>query len=281
MRVGVNPLRDSMAPDKAPKVVAAVITHLPNQIGYHKKRLAIVKACLQSMRENAGMKCDVMVWDNGSCNELKDWLVSSYHPSYMMLSPNIGKGSAKAGILRMFPENTMVGISDDDMLFYPGWLDEQVKLIRHFPNVGAVSGYPCRRMIKNNSSTLKWADENGAAVTIGRSIPDEWEIDYAVSIEYDPQEWLDFTKDDTDTMIEYLGVKAYATAHHCQAVYVAGRVVGLTNWDSMAAAAEGPWDEAIDQAGMLRLATVERMSRHMGNIIDPKLKSELESMGLL
>lgn len=280
MRIGVNPLRNSMAPNKAPKVVAAVITHLPNQIGYHKERLAIVKACLNSMRENASMKCAVMVWDNGSCNELKDWLVSNYRPEYLVLSPNIGKGSAKAGILRMFPADTIVGISDDDMLFYRGWLDDAVKLIKHFPNVGAVSGYPCRRMMKNNISTLKWAEENGAVITNGRSIPDEWETDYAVSVEQDPEEWLDFTRDDLDTLIEYQGVKAYATAHHCQAVYVAGRVASLATWDSMAAAAEGPWDEAIDQAGMLRLATMERMSRHMGNIIDPKLRSELESMEL-
>lgn len=281
MRVGVNPLRNSMAPDKAPKIVASVITHLPNQIGYHKERLAIVKACLNSMRENAGMKCAVMVWDNGSCNELKDWLLSNFRPTYLVLSPNIGKGSAKAGILRMFHEDTIVGISDDDMLFYKGWLDDAVKLIKHFPNVGAVSGYACRRMMKNNISTLKWAEENGTVITNGRSIPDEWETDYAVSVEQDPEEWLDFTKDDLDTSIEYQGVKAYATAHHCQAVYVAGRVASLAAWDSMAAAAEGPWDEAIDQAGMLRLATMERMSRHMGNIIDPKLRSELESMGLL
>jgi len=281
MRVGVNPLRYSMAPDKAPKVVAAVITHLPNQSGYHKERLAIVKACLNSMRENARMECAMMVWDNGSCDELKDWLVKQYRPTSLVLSPNIGKGSARTGILRMFPENTIVGISDDDMLFYPGWLDEQVKLIKHFPNVGAVTGYPCRKMMKNNTSTLKWADENACVITKGRSIPDEWETDYAVSVEYDPQEWLDFTKEDLDTLIEYQGVKAYATAHHCQAVYVAGRVAPMTSWDSMASAADGPWDEAIDQAGMLRLATVDRLCRHMGNSIDPKLKAELENKGLL
>jgi hypothetical protein len=277
----MNPLRNAIAPDKVPKVVAAVITHLPNQSGYHKERLRIVKACLNSMRENAGMKCAVMVWDNGSCDELKDWLMNHYRPTYLMLSPNIGKGSAKAALLRIFPESTIVGISDDDMLFYRGWLDEQVKLIKHFPNVGAVSGYPCRRMMKNNTSTLKWADENGCMITKGRSIPDEWEIDYAASVEQNPDEWLDFTKEDQDVMIEYQGVKAYATAHHCQAVYVAGRVAPLTAWDSMAAAAEGPWDEAIDQAGMLRLATVDRLCRHMGNSIDPKLKAELESMELL
>jgi hypothetical protein len=281
MRVGLNPLRNAIAPDKVPKVVAAVITHLPNQSGYHKERLAIVKACLNSMRENAGMKCAVMVWDNGSCDELKEWLVKQYRPTSLVLSPNIGKGSARTCILRMLPESTIVGISDDDMLFYPGWLDEQVKLIKHFPNVGAVSGYPCRRMMKNNTSTLKWADENGCNITKGRSIPDEWEMDYAESVELNPQEWTDFTKDDLDVLIEYQGVKAYATAHHCQAVYVAGRVAQLAAWDSMAVTVEGPRDEEIDQAGMLRLATVDRLCRHMGNVIDPKLKAELGEMGLL
>ena len=281
MRIGLNPLRNSAAPEKSSKIIAAVITHLPNQVGYHKERLRIVQSCLLSMRENAGLHCAIMVWDNGSCNELREWLVKQYRPTYLVLSPNIGKGSARTCMLRMFPEETIIGISDDDMLFYRGWLDEQVKLIRHFPNVGAVSGYPCRKMMKNNAATLNFAKENGCVIKVGRFIPDEWEFDYAESVQLDPQDFLKQTVEDQDTMIEYQGVKAYATAHHCQAVYVAGRVASLSSWDGLAAAPEAPWDEAIDQAGMLRLATAERYSRHMGNMIDPKLRSELAEMELL
>lgn len=281
MRTGMNPLRNSAAPAKAPGVIATVITHLPNQTGYHKERLAIVKGSLLSMRENAGIKCAILVWDNGSCDELRDWLINKYRPTYLMLVPNIGKGAAKAGILRTFPPETIIGISDDDMLFYRGWLDEQVKLIHHYPNVGAVTGYPCRSMMKNNGSTLSWAKENSCEIKTGRFMPDEWEIDYAESTGMDPQAWLEETQRDLDTLIEYQGMKAYATAHHCQAVYIAGKMAPLTAWDSMAAAAEGPWDEAIDKAGLLRLATVERLCRHMGNSIDPKLRKELEGMGLL
>lgn len=282
MRVGVNPLRHSVAPVNAPDVVAAVITHLPELTGYHKERLAIVKACLNSMRDNAGIRCSILVWDNGSCEALKEWLRDHYHAQFQMWGPNIGKSSAKAAILRMFPPETIVGISDDDMLFYPGWLDEQVKLACAFPNVGTVTGYPCRSMMQHNESTLAWARTCGEAkIETGQFIPDEWEIDYAVSTGMDPQSWLAEIKKKQDTRIEYRGMKAYATSHHCQAIYPAGQVAPLTAWDKMATAGELVWDEAIDRAGLLRLATVDRLSEHMGNHIDPKLEGKLKEMGLL
>lgn len=281
MRVGVNPLRNSAAPVKAPGVVAAVITHLPELTGYHKERLAIVKACLNSMRDNAGMRCSILVWDNGSCGELREWLIRSFHAQYLMWAPNAGKGAAKSAILRMFPAETLVSISDDDMLFFPGWLYEQVKLARAFPNVGAVTGYPCRSMMQHNKATLAWAKEAGCRVETGRFIPEEWEVEYAESLGMNVESFLEENQKKEETRIEYQGMLAYAGAHHCQALYPAGRVAPLARWDGMASGGELPWDEAIDQAGLLRLATMDRLCTHMGNKIDPKLEADLKGMGLL
>jgi glycosyltransferase involved in cell wall biosynthesis len=243
--------------------------------------MKIVRACLSSMRKHAGMDCNILIWDNGSCDELNQWMEQEYKPDYLVFSPNIGKDSARAAILNIFPEETIIGISDDDMLFYPGWLDEQVKILKHFPNVGVVSGYPCRAMMQNNENTLKWAKENGCTIKEGRFIPNEWEFDYAVSVQENPIDWIYYTKQRQDTIIEYQGMQAYATSHHCQAVHVAGRVRGLAKWDGRSISNEKPWDQSIDKAGMLRLATVQRLSRHMGNVIDPKLEEELTEMKLL
>jgi hypothetical protein len=72
MRVGRNPLTNQMT-DGLPDLVMSVITHLPNEMGYHERRMDVIKACLLSMR-NGAPKIPVTVWDNGSCSRLTNWL---------------------------------------------------------------------------------------------------------------------------------------------------------------------------------------------------------------
>jgi hypothetical protein len=44
---------------------------------------------------------------------------------------------------------------------------------------------------------------------------------------------------------------------------------------------EKPFDIAIDNAGLLQLTTANRYSRHIGNMIDHKVISDLIGMGLM
>lgn len=282
MRVGLNPLRHKKAPAAAPKNVAAVITHLPeDNSDYHKSRLPIVKACLQSMRAGAP-NVPVMVWDNGSGSELREWLIETYKPDYLTLSPNTGKTAAKYAIFRSFGPKTIVGLSDDDMLFYPGWFAAQREIIEHFPeNVVCVTGYPCRFMFRvATTSTVRWGAANGK-ISYGRWLPDEWEADFAVSIGMSGPKYLEQTAPLKDIRLEYKGMTVYATAHHCQFIAVAGRFAPHIKLDGQATGDEIYIDRDIDFAGGLRLATTQRYARHMGNRIDDKLRDELTQMGLL
>lgn len=279
MRRGINPLYRVSAPDHLPSMVASVITHLPNRVGYHAQRLEIVKACLVSMR-NGAAGIPVMVWDNGSCGELRMWLRDVYHPEYLVLSPNVGKSSARASIVHMFPPETIIGISDDDMLFYPDWMYAHLALLDGFPNVGAVSGWPVRVSFGwGNENTIAWAHKNGA-VECGRFIADDQERDYAVSVGMDEHSHAERTAAKQDVMITYNGLWAYAEAQHCQFMAYAGRIAQFCGYSNQAMGTEIPFDNAIDGAGLLRLTTIGRYTWHMGNIIDDGLRAELNRMGL-
>src|SRR3990167_4274666 len=133
MRVGHNPLTGQrVAP--MPDIVGIVITHLPSLTqGYHARRLEIVQTCLNSMRNGAGRDLPICVYDDGSVPELIDWLQNDFRPEYLIQSPNHGKSSARTGAVRMFPADTVVCVRDDDMLYYPGWLEPQLELLRAFP----------------------------------------------------------------------------------------------------------------------------------------------------
>lgn len=279
MRVGMNPNRKLTAAKWSPIVVSA-ITYLPNLEGYHARRLEVVQVCLTSMRKHADMEHTFLVWDSGSCQELTDWLVYDFKPDILIQSAlNLGKNSARTSIVRMLPPETIVTCSDDDMLFYPGWLSRQVELLRGFPNVSAVTGYPVRTSFRwGNEKTLRWAKKN-ATVTKGRYLPDVWERDFAVSVGRDAETHIKATETELDTLIEYNGLKAYATSHHCQFIGYTETIASVSGYDGMAMGDERPFDIALDSVG-LRLATTERLSRHMGNIIHDELRNEITEMRL-
>lgn len=275
MRVGQNPNRNATVTGYAPVIIAA-ITHLPNMHGYHERRFEVIRASLETMRANAGETHQVMIWDNGSCTEFRDWLVHEYRPDYLMTSPNIGKASARAGIIRALPPLTVVGVADDDIYYYPGWLTAQIELLHGFPNVGQVSGCPIRTQARwGNAKTLQWAQQN-ARLEWGKHIPEDYERDFCAGIGRDYEWHRKYTEKDLDPLITYQGMRVYGTAHHCQFIGYAGKLAPIVRWDLEAMGDEKPFDNAVDAAGLLRLTTTQRYTRHMGNVIDKDI-AEMEA----
>lgn len=267
MRLGNNPLKGKKA--KAwPEVMACVITHLPNLNGYHKHRFDVVQECLETIRNRAERYMPVWVWDNASGDFFRDWLIKEYRPEMLTLSPNYGKASARTAMIRTVPLDTVVCISDDDMHYEQGWFAPQLELLNGFPNVGVVSGYPVRtQALWGTNSNMAWA-ESDPEVTVrrGRFIPDQWEHDFAISVGRDPGWHADNTKGIQDTILDYRGMSAYATAHHCQFITRPIQIGNLCQWDGEAVSNEVIFDRAVDDQGLLRLTTLERLCWHMGNV---------------
>ena len=273
MRVGKNPNRQADVDGYAP-IILSVITHLPNLDGYHEGRLNVIKACLETMRINAGdHNYQIMIWDNGSCDKLRYWLRRSYQPDYLIESPNIGKGNARASMVKMLPPETIVGVADDDMFFYPGWLDAHLEILESFPNVGTVSGWPVRTQFRfHNLSTIQWG-RRVAALEYGRFISKQEDKDFCTSIGRDYNYQIRYTKNDIDALLTWRGLKAYATGHHAQWMGYAGVVKPLLKYSIKAMGCERPFESALDAAGLLRLTTYKRYTRHIGNVMDEELEA--------
>lgn len=281
-RVGTNPMRHVIL-NRRPDVVIAAIVHLPDiTSAYHKMRMEVVRLCLESMRKHVERDVEILVWDNGSCDEMRIWLATHYRPDHLILSKNIGKVSARTAILRMFHPETIVGISDDDMFFYPGWLKPQMKLLTKYPNVGIVSGYPVVTQFRwGCRKTIKFADEHPEiTVKYGKFIPENYDRDFCSSIGRDYGFQVRYTEKDIQAKAHHRGHEAYLTGHHCQFICYAGRILPFAVWDNLPMADEKPFDNAIDEAGLLRLTTTERFTRHIGNVIDEDIKAEAERYGL-
>lgn len=263
-RVGTNPLQDATL-SPSPRMVAAVITHLPSRAGYHEYRFEVIEACIKSVRETCNLP--LYVWDNGSDAAFREWLIAQ-RPEYLTLSPNIGKASARTAIMRAFPPKTVVCISDDDIKYFPNWLPAHLELLEGFPNVGVVSGCPVRTSFRwGNEFTKFWAREH-ATLRVGKFIPEQWDYDFCISIGRDYLWHLGASKDDMDYVIEHNGLSAYATAHHMQFVCYNNRIDKALGFTNKAMRQEQGFDYLLDFLKLLRLTTLERYTIHLGNVLE-------------
>lgn len=276
MRVGNNPLRTAKARQFKP-VVFCVVTHLPNMQGYHKGRLEVVQTCIRTMTQNAQAEYSLAIWDNGSCDELREWIQDEVKPDVFVQSFNAGKTAGRTSLTRMIPPGHVLCYSDDDILYYPGWLAPQMKLLQEFPNVACVSGYPVRTAFRwGIENTLKWAEREGKLES-GRFIPRAWEDDFAASVGRDPNWHAKYTKDDIDYRVTYKEMQAYCTSHHCQFIARSEVVGRVLSFDGFSMGDERPFDNVMDELG-LRLATTERLTRHIGNVLDENIRKDLQGV---
>lgn len=273
MRVGSNPLRNKKAERFKPNVFC-VVTHLPNREGYHEKRLEVIQTCLSTMTRNADAEYSLAIWDNGSCNELREWIQDEIKPDVFVQSFNAGKTAGRTSLTRMIPPGHVICYSDDDILYYPHWLSPQLRLLTEFPNVACVSGYPVRTAFRwGITNTIGWAQKE-AVLETGRFIPKQWEDDFAESLGREPDWHADYTKNDTDYRVKYKNLEAYCTSHHCQFIARSETVGRVLSFDGQAMGDERPFDTIMDELG-LRLATTQRLTRHIGNVIDERIRKDI------
>ena len=180
MRKGQNPAKFVNQVARPERVTVALLNYIPFLSGFYAEALDVLKVSLESMRNDPGLPFDLLVFDNGSCPEVRDFLVAEKEAGriqYLMLSEkNLGKGGAWNIMLAGAP-GEIISYTDSDVLFYPTWLSRSVELLESFPNVGMVTGRPFRTNPNFHTATREWATKN-ASIEMGSFIAWEtfWEF---------------------------------------------------------------------------------------------------------
>jgi glycosyltransferase involved in cell wall biosynthesis len=272
-RKGVNPAKFVNSVSKPERVTVAVLNYIPHLSGFYADMLEVLKVCLCSLRDNTDLPFDLLLFDNGSCPETRQFLMECYDQGqiqYLVLSDkNLGKGGAWNFIFNA-TMGEILAYSDNDVYFYPGWLSRSVQLLEGFPKVGMVTSRPFPTRPELFSSTLDWAVRT-PDVVIERGQLISWETMKAFDMsrglseeqarkEYEACE---------NIRIGYRGLTAFAGASHWQFVaYKAnlqhclpfnmdkplGQVISL--------------DEQLNSSGYLRLMTSEPLTQNMSNRLD-------------
>ena len=184
MRKGQNPAKFVKDVAKPERITVALLNYIPFLSGFYTETLDVLKVSLESMRKDAGLPFDLMVFDNGSCAEVRDFLVKEKEDGriqYLILSEkNMGKGGAWNVMLAGAP-GEIIAYTDADVLFSPNWLSRSVEILETFPNVGMVTARPFRTPPEFYESTLKWAKEN-ATLEEGQFILWETFLEFNLSL---------------------------------------------------------------------------------------------------
>lgn len=279
MRLGQNPAKSITDVYVAKPVTVAVITFIPFLEGYYRQALDVLKVCLASIRAHTDMPFDLMVFDNASCQEVVDYLVSEKQAGniqFLMLSEkNVGKVGGWNWIFGAAP-GEHIAYSDSDVYYHPNWLSRHMEVFRAFDHVGTVGGLPRRGRRKFYTNTLEIAgDIPGVTFEEGKFIPDEWIVEHARSL--GKLDTVDEDIEKTDYRLTANGIPAYATATHFQFMVrsdVIRPFIPFVN-DRPMGTSVAQFDNAINSNHLLRLAVSERAVQHIGNTLDPEFLSTI------
>jgi glycosyltransferase involved in cell wall biosynthesis len=274
MRVGQNPAKSIESVPQAQRVTVALVTYIPFLGGYYDQALEVLKTCLGSLWESTATPFDLMVFDNASCAEVRDYLLGAQQQGriqYLVLSDkNVGKGGAWNFIFQSAP-GELIAYADSDVLFCPGWLERSLEILEAFPQAGMVTARPLRTPEAFYTSTLEWAGRQ-PDVTLERGSFTPWEtyLEHVLSLGTSEEQAREWYASRQDICLRRNGVSAHVSAAHFQFIApkaVLSRFVPFEMDRPMGQVRS--LDEQMNAAGYLRLTTCEALVKHLGNRLDP------------
>ena len=272
-RKGQNPAKFVKQVAQPQRITVAVLNYIPFLSGFYAQTLEVLKTNLGSIWQNSDLPYDLLVFDNGSCQEAIDFLTGAQDEGkiqYLILSEkNMGKGGAWNIMLNAAP-GEIIAYTDNDAYFYPGWLSKSVQILETFPKVGMVTSRPFRTPPEFYTNTLAWAERTpGVTLERGQFIP--WEAFRAFDMSLGtPEDEVRQRYDQTDDLrLTYQGLTAQAGASHWQFVAfksVLQQFLPFSMDRPMGQVRQ--LDQRMNDAGYLRLMPVELLAQNMSNRLD-------------
>lgn len=270
----MNPGRGKSSDYEPARATIAVLTYVPNAVGYFKDRFDVMRVCIESIIKNTKKPYDLMVFDNGSSTKVVNYLNQQHEKGnidFLILSlKNIGKISALQYMFRAAP-GEIIAYCDDDVFFLPGWLDRHLEVIDTYPDVGAVTGFYIKPHMKEGiKTTLQFAKRTDVKMESGDLVEKEIEQHYISNMGRTWEQYQQEIKGLEDVRMTYKGIHTYVSAGHFQFVAIKDRILKALpekrKNNLMGQMRE--LDTAIDDLGLLRVCTTPATVRLLGNQIN-------------
>lgn len=286
-RLGMNPARNKSTSYAPSRVTAAMMTYIPNLEGYFAHRLDVLKLSLESLIESVDGQTDIMVLNNGSCIEVREYLdhqLKIGKIDYLIHSRrNLGVIGGFKILFNAVP-GEVIAYSDDDVLYYPGWLDAHLEILDTFPMAGMISGAPVGYSSEHAVRAVEEfiSKEPQGLIVEEKARVEAWEEGWAISTGRPVSKHLQAIEETPNKHLTYQGIEAVQSAKHFQFVTPKKVICEAFSPDWSGSLMDGlvTLDESVDTLGYLRLTTPQRYARHIGNSISQEIKDQAQNLGI-
>lgn len=282
MRVGYNPNKDkSQYPnDFFHQVIIPV--YIPNEEGYFKDSLKILKYCLESLFRTCHNKTYFTVVNNGSCQEVVDYLTALKRENKIneiIHTTAIGKLNA---ILKGLTGHKfdLITITDADVLFLNNWQRASYEIFDAFKKAGAVGCTPSSKTLRQYTSNILIENFFSSKLNFTKVLnPDAMKM-FANSIgnsafynDVHLKKCLTIISQNTKAIV---GTGHFATTYQ-------GRIFESLKAKHTSYCLGGDsesffLDKPVEEKGYWRLTTKDNYTYHMGNVFEDWMNNVYSSL---
>ena len=287
-RVGRHPMKKGLGLDtlNLKNLTIGSIVHIPDTKGFWKDSLKILDICISSIYQNTSQDFDLHIFDNGSCDEVKEYLIEKnkkgviQHLSFS--DKNLKKTGALNKLLRQ-SDGDYFAYLDSDALMLPGWLEASLNVINNFENVGQVTCIPIARCFDNPQDIINSLKkfQNIECSSSSDFIPEEFVKAHAISVGMDYEKYkanrlsgredIKITKNDVTAYYGSVDFQFLTSRKVIESVLPLPTVYNGLRGDDIY---KPIWESELAKKGFIMLSTEDYLVHHIGNTI-PNLNDEL------
>ena len=259
------------------RVTLTTIVHIPELKDFWVESLDVLKLCFESLQENTGQPFDLMVVDNGSCPQVREYLRESHAAGQIQFLTFSSYNLRKIGALKLLlaaAPGEIISYTDSDVYFLPGWLEASLAVLEAFPEAGQVTALPTadRTGHFTGATFAGIAADPSLAVQRGMNlVPERFQNAHRTSIGKTREQYEATTQGHEQARVTRGGVSAYASAQDFQftttrrVLDAVGPLVLKDRSEYFDPLYSPVFEARADEKGFWRLSTADYLAHHIGN----------------
>ncbi len=297
MRVGENPTKFArhnkslvqMKVRTPEALLAATVVYIPRLTDYYADSLNILKASLRSLQQTVSVPFDLLVYDNGSCPEVLEYLqfeLAAGRIQWLWLSDGNMKKIGAWNHIFGAAQSDFVYYFDCDILHRPGWFERSMEVFEVFEDAGIVNAAPIpmkdtEKQAQTLSTTLEMlARTEDVVLEKGNFTSDAWFLEFGESLGADPEKFLRKARRFEQVKACRGGLEVFVQVWHAQflARTAVLRKIFPQNREWAAKSSDHDLDLLIDRSAVLRLGITQPLVAHLGNTISPRYQNAVAAL---